>query len=177
MIFFTCSVSYSCKNVALNYYCFTNRFVIIFFWKSLRLNENEMFIYHINISIRNGAKKCESWSDPCDEWGPCWKVIMAFQIAFTLWETREHQFGNFRQKKSPTLTIQFHTILTLSMWSIDYYYYYLGGFYIQFFFRLHISNIYEKKTNKIAFLLWCHTILFMMSLQHLLSAGWDIVNI
>ena len=176
MIFFTCSVSYSCKNVALNYYCFTNWFVIIFFWKSLRLNENEMFIYHINISIRNGAKKCESWSDPCDEWGPCWKVIMALQIAFTLWETREHQFGNFRQKKITNIdhTISYYTY----SFNVVYRLLLLFGWILYtIFFRLHISNIYEKKTNKIAFLLWCHTILFMMSLQHLLSAGWDIVNI
>ena len=136
MIFFTCSVSYSCKNVALNYYCFTNRFVIIFFWKSLRLNENEMFIYHINISIRNGAKKCESWSDPCDEWGPCWKVIMALQIAFTLWETREHQFGNFRPKKNHQhwpynfiLYLLFHYRLLLLLF---------GWILYTIFLRLHI---------------------------------------
>ena len=70
-----------------------------------------MFIYHINISLRNGAKKV--WKLIRSVWwmGPFWKVIMALQIAFTLWETREHQFGNFRPKKITNIdhTISYYT--------------------------------------------------------------------
>ena len=120
-----------------------------------------MFIYHINISLRNGAKKV--WKLIRSVWwmGPFWKVIMALQIAFTLWETKEHQFGNFRPKKITNIdhTISYYTY----SFNVVYRLLLLFGWILYTIFLGYIYLIFMRKRQTklrfccdvIQFYLWC----------------------